>query len=444
MTLPALGNTTYLLDLAKTKTDDNSYSFEDYEGVYGSFTPGNEIDITRLVTQIFRSGKIYQLENNQLNVCSFDESNYINTTLYWRANYKDPNSNSDPIYIILPGEFLHFRCKNEGRIDYLFDVVIYVTETIITEGGQDKTISRIITNVMEDAPTTYLTDEIFQTCRDDLGNVYVIKSKENNENIEDKIIPFLNTNSTPLIPTNLSEYSNTIVDDNWQNININNYFNNNRLFYDSSYNNPSLNSKTLQLQRDSSVIVNDNITPPSPTSELCPFSCKMKGLLMFNRIGVNSDNANDKIMQNMKFDICAINDISIVSQYLDGTMKYLFNIGYSSQDLQNGWLQGTFYRSGHEYLSSDFQLIKQTDQFTNPFNMLDSFYSLNSGKTFISDLRIFSPINQIQSHGEDYIENISLDDLVKDSYTNNSIILNSIKEDKENGKQNNQKGCNIV
>lgn len=439
MTLPALGNTTYLLDLTKTKTDDNSYSFNDYESVYGSNS------ITHLVTQMFRSGKIYQLENNQLNVCSFDESNYINTTLYNRAIYEDPNSDS-VIPIILPGEFLHFRCKYGESTNYLFDIVIYVTETIITEGEKDKTISRIITNVMEDAPTTYLTDEIFQTCRDDLGNVYVIKSKNNEEIKSSKIIPFLNTNSTNstlLIPTNRSEYSDTILDDNWQNININHYFNNNRLFYDSSYNNPSLNSKTLQLQRDSSVILNDNITPPNSegSNELNAFNCKMKGLLMFNRIGEKDGDANDKIMQNMKFDICAINNISILSQ---GTMKYLFNMGYSSQDLQNGWLQGTFNMDGNNCTSSDFQLIKQTNQFTNPFNMLDSFYSLNSSKPFTCDLRIFSPINQTQSHGEDYIENISLDDLVKDSYTNNSIILNSIKDDKENGKQNNQKGCNIV
>ena len=296
MTLPALGNTTYLLDLTKTKTDEdtNYYSFKDYESVYGSNS------ITHLVTQMFRSGKIYQLENNILSLCSFDESNYIDTTLYDRAAYySDPNSESG-ISVILPGEFLHFRCKNSSdsssSTNYLFDIVIYVTETIITEGDKDKTISRIITNVMEDAPTTYLTDEIFQTCRDDLGNVYVIKNKENIE--ENKIIPFLdfNSNSNPLIPTNLSEYSDTIIDGNWQNININNYFNNNRLFYDSSYNNPSLNSKTLQLQRNSSVIVNDNITLPKENNtspKLNEFNCKMKGLLMFNRIGEKDGNTND-------------------------------------------------------------------------------------------------------------------------------------------------------
>lgn len=355
----------------------------------------------------------------------FTKDNYIDTTYFKRGYYKDDDNNIH--YVLNAGDILTFQTLN-------FDFGIFITEVKIG----DKTISKINSNIYEKPEPSYLltNDNLFSTCKDTLGNSYVIKIDDSNFTNTKKILnTYLNTNI--IKPSNQSIFSQSIISNSNYQTNINNLFKRNKLI--SKYN--KLDYK--EINNNNTIVFPNNEQKAIENNEetIKNFDCIIKGFFSFHRSkNDDDDDQNEDIIQCMNFEICFDNEIK--TNFENNNFKGI-EINFLNYINKNNkfyiYLKNDPTNSSCFFSGGGFYNINQHNEGNNDNNIFE-IYDDNEIKGFsIHSPYFFTNVNKVNNnHLNPKLNNYFND--YKSNDINKSIYLNENKKD--NNEQNNN--CNIV
>lgn len=390
------------------------------------------IDFYVALLNLYKTGKIF----NKGIEYDFIAENYIETTNFKRSKVI---VNNEECSVLIAGDILTFETEH-------FDFGIFVTEVNIN----GEITSRIDTSIYEQPKPSYIISDkdVFSTVKDTLGNCYVIKKKDENNNLTKQIYTFLNVENT-IEPSNVSEYDPNSINNNNSDYNCayyyNTLFNENRLFY----NNGNLDFKQENSILDRVIIPNQDelAEKENPIGEIVDqFKCNIKGLFSVHR----SKKVNDEpILQCMNFEICF--DSSIESMYED---NYFIGV-------KNNFLKCLRILDGNTYINNyEIYLRNDTDNSScffsgggfyndNQYNdsQVNNKFYLTHDETNKFGFHIYSPYfftDQPKPLTKKKIINKNNDIVYMENYQNEKLDLLKSIHISTNPNDKNNKGCSIV
>ena len=178
------GRTTDIPQIETTRTLSNDNLKDVTSDTWGTFTNFYTYNIYSSTTGVidYITKDFYESGDIQYKSTLVSFEDYVNTTLYNRATYK--NSSDSDVGMLVAGDVLVFTTN----VGYM---VFYVNE-VMYKNDSENVASKINTGIQEKPATTVIMNgdsEVCQTAKDTHGNVYVMKK---DKTIWD-ISPFLAT-----------------------------------------------------------------------------------------------------------------------------------------------------------------------------------------------------------------------------------------------------------
>lgn len=289
------------------QSGDNTFNLYD-------FFQGYESTFSEYITKLYRSGKI-KYKNITIDFSykgSNNLDNYINTTLYDRAQYtfteEDTENGVEKVEkgMLVAGDILTYTIDTTNGKDSTgsdvsgnvrFNVAFYITEVKVVDSNEQETVtSKVKTGILDEPPETILSEngtDIISTAKDTNGNVYAIRKAKKLEDVS----AFLQTETitpsggTPydtlrvLEPTNKSKFS---YYNNQYQPNYGATLKDNHLFFSNKFGYDSLTAPHPDMT--GSVILPDSFpsNPITANTEIQPFDCYVKGYFVVYRVGILS------------------------------------------------------------------------------------------------------------------------------------------------------------